>query len=105
MNPPSKSSTVPAGFVSPFADAVIFISSSYHFSTAFYSYHRYNTTGAGGYIFGALGSAFLAAFGLWCLLFGSGGHISKRTGADKRTSGFPFRNHEASKRKGRGKEL
>lgn len=84
---------------------MILISSCYHFSTAFYSYHRYNTTGTAGYVFGAVGSAFLAAFGLWCLMFGSGGHISKRTGADKRTSGFPFTNHEASKRKGKGKEL
>ncbi|ROV91776.1 hypothetical protein VSDG_06452 [Cytospora chrysosperma] len=95
----------PPDAVSPLANAVILISSSYHFSTAFYSYHRYNTTDSIGYVFGAFGSAFLAAFGLWCLLFGSGGHISKRTGADKRTSGFPFRNHEANKKKGKGKEL
>lgn len=42
----------------------------------------------------------LAAGGLLIILFGKGkGHISKRTGADKRTSGFPFRNAEADKRK------
>ncbi|KUI66417.1 hypothetical protein VM1G_01549 [Cytospora mali] len=95
----------PEDAISPYANAVVLISSFYHFFTAFYSYHRFNATDAGGYVFGALGSGLLAAFGLWCLLFGSGGHISKRTGADKRTSGFPFRNHEASKRKGKGKEL
>lgn len=48
----------------------------------------------------------MAVFGLWCLMFGGDkGHISKRTGADKRTSGFPFRNAEASKRKGNSKDL
>lgn len=39
------------------------------------------------------------------LLFGaSDGHISRKTGADKRTSGFPFKNKEADRRKG-GKGL
>jgi len=48
------------------------------------------------------GSSALAAFGLWCLMFaGDKGQRSKRTGADKRTSGFPFRNAEADKRKSR----
>lgn len=43
--------------------------------------------------------------GLWCLLFGDDkGHISKRTGADKRTSGWPFGNSVAAKRKGNGKQ-
>jgi hypothetical protein len=47
-------------------------------------------------------SSVLAAMGLWCLLFATqDGHISRRTGADKRTSGFPFKNVEADKRKGR----
>lgn len=41
----------------------------------------------------------MAAFGLWNVMFGSDkGHISKRSGADKRTSGFPFKNNEADKR-------
>lgn len=48
------------------------------------------------------GSSALAAFGLWCVMFaGDEGRRSKRTGVDKRTSGFPFRNAEADKRKGR----
>jgi len=42
---------------------------------------------------------------LWILLFANTkGHISKRTKADKRTSGYPFQNSEAEKRYG-GKEL
>jgi len=39
-------------------------------------------------------------------MFGSDpGHISKRTGADKRTSGWPFGNTIAAKRwKGKGRQ-
>ncbi|KAG8165294.1 hypothetical protein KVR01_005569 [Diaporthe batatas] len=91
----------PADAVSPFADAVILLSSLYHSSAAIFSYTRFNATNTGGFLFGAIGSGLMAAFGLWCLMFGSGSHISKRTGADKRTSGFPFKNSEASKRKGK----
>lgn len=51
---------------------------------------------------GTFGSVFLAAVALWCILFASSnGKISRKTGADKRTSGFPFKNSEADKRKGR----
>lgn len=99
----SDHTAAPADAISPFANAVILLSSIYHSSTAFYSYVRFNATNTGGFLIGAAGSGFLAAFGLWCLMFGAGSHISKRTGADKRTSGFPFKNREASKRK--GKEL
>ncbi|CAN8098736.1 unnamed protein product [Discula destructiva] len=88
--------------ISPYANAVILVSTLYHASQAFYSYTSFNYTSAGGYLFGAIGSVSLAAFGLWCLMFGGDkGRISKRTGADKRTSNFPFRNSEASKKKGK----
>jgi hypothetical protein len=43
--------------------------------------------------------------GLWCILFGGSSHISKRTGADKRTSGWPFGNIEADKKRVRKKKL
>lgn len=78
---------------------MILVSSLYHSTTAFYSYNKFNATGQTGFLFGAIGSSIFAAFGLWCIMFGSDSHISKRTGADKRTSGFPFGNREASKRK------
>jgi hypothetical protein len=49
---------------------------------------------------GAMGSGILTAMGLWCILFGnSAARISKRTGADKRTSGWPFGNVEADKKR------
>ena len=43
----------------------------------------------------------MAVIGLWCLMFASSsGRISRKTGADKRTSAFPFGNKEsASERK------
>ena len=75
----------------------------YHTSAAFYGYGRYSGTGQTGYVLGFLGSSVFAGFGLWVLMFGGNkGHISKRTGADKRTSGFPFKNAEADKRKTKG---
>ena len=44
--------------------------------------------------------------GLWCLLFASsGGRITRKTGADKRTSGFPFTNLEADKKKSGKKRI
>jgi len=51
---------------------------------------------------GTVFSGALAAVGLWCILFASSdGRISRKTGADKRTSGLPVKNAEADKRKGR----
>lgn len=99
----SEPFAAPTDAGSPYANAVVLLSTLYHFSTAFFSYTRYTESGIGGFALGIIGSGTLAAFGLWVLMFGSGGHISKRTGADKRTSGFPFSNHVANKRK--GKEL
>ncbi|CAK7223523.1 hypothetical protein SCUCBS95973_005208 [Sporothrix curviconia] len=87
---------------SPYAWAVLFLSTMYHGAAAFYSYGCYYyrvQTSVSAYAVGCAGSSALAAFGLWCLLFGGGSHISRRTGADKRTSGFPFTNSAAEKRK------
>lgn len=68
---------------------------TYHALTAFYLYANYTQTGITGYVLGALGSGALAGMGLWCAMFAGGSHISKRTGKDKRVSGFPFGNKEA----------
>lgn len=41
----------------------------------------------------------MAAVGFWVFMFGaSDGRISRKTGADKRMSGFPFKNKEADKK-------
>ena len=74
---------------------------TYHAASAFYGYHMYNGSDSQvGYLLGSLGSVALATFGLWILMFANDqGHISKRTGADKRTSGWPFKNAEADRKK------
>ena len=57
----------------------------------------------------ALGAAIsggLAVIGMWCLMFATDkGHISRRTGADKRTSGWPFKNEIAEQKKAGKKRL
>ncbi|KAI1074028.1 hypothetical protein F5B20DRAFT_564988 [Whalleya microplaca] len=91
----------PTDSPSPYTTPVLLLTALHHGSAAFYCWARYSGTAQTGYVLGFAGSAALASFGLWCLLFGGadGGHASRRTGADKRTSGFPFRNKEADKRK------
>jgi len=89
---------------SPYATPALAITTVYHSLTSFYCYMMWTQTDSMGFALGIVGSGGLAAMGLWVTMFGSGQHISKRTGADKRTSGFPFKNVEAEKRKG-GKGL
>ncbi|KAI0489634.1 hypothetical protein F4859DRAFT_159634 [Xylaria cf. heliscus] len=85
---------------SPYAAPVLLLTTLFHGASAFHNWARYGATDKAGYFLGFLGSAVLAAFGTWCLLFGGEkAHISRRTGADKRTSGFPFKNAEADRRK------
>lgn len=100
-SPVDSPSSSPA--TAPYASAAVFLSTMYHASAAFYSYgcyyyQFYDTIAA--YAVGCAGSTVLAALGLWCLLFGgnNSGHFSRRTGADKRTSGFPFTNQAAYKK-------
>ena len=92
----------------PYAVPVLTISCIYHAANAFFCYARYTGSGQASFSFGGIGSAFLASVGLWCILFASSsGRISKKTGADKRTSGFPFGNKEAAsaKKKQMGKAI
>ncbi|KAH8162002.1 hypothetical protein CIB48_g6245 [Xylaria polymorpha] len=85
---------------SPYAAPVLLLTTLFHGASAFHGWARYTATDRSGYFLGFLGSAILAAFGTWCLLFGGEkARISSRTGADKRTSGFPFKNVEADRRK------
>lgn len=106
---PLTSATISKEEGQPYASAVVLISMLYHAWSAFYAYIRYNSSyGQVGFLLGALGRGALATFGLWITLFADDkGHISRRTGADKRTSGFPFGNSEADKKRvpKMGKEL
>ncbi|KAF2401218.1 hypothetical protein EJ06DRAFT_581402 [Trichodelitschia bisporula] len=94
--------TDPTDPKAPYALPTLTITLMYHSAAAFYAYALWTSTGVWGYAFGVVGSTLLAAVGLWCVLFASSdGRISRKTGADKRTSGFPFKNKEAAKRKGK----
>ena len=74
----------------------------FHAAYAFYCYGMWTETGVTSFSLGCIGSGFLAAVAMWCVLFASSnGRISRKTGADKRTSGFPFKNSEAARRKAR----
>ena len=97
--------TAPTDAANPYANAAVLISSLYHASTAFYSYARYTRSAQFAHLLGCLGNSLLAAFGLWVLMFaGDTARISRKTGVDKGTSGWPFRNSEADKKK-KGKKL
>jgi len=86
----------------PYAVPTLTITTIYHSAAAFLTYARWNSTGSTAFMMGSLGSGVMAAVGLWCILFASSsGRISRKTGADKRTSGWPFGNKEADRRKGR----
>jgi hypothetical protein len=76
------------------------------------TFYLYTQVMSGGWSFaftaGLIGNAALFCFGTWTLLFGGdAARVSKTTGADKRTSGFPFGNSESArekKRESRGKK-
>lgn len=84
----------------PYAPATLIVTTVYHSSTAFYAYGHYLRTQQTSFMLGVIGSGAMAAMGIWCLLFGGqAARISKRTGADKRTSGWPFGNAEADRKR------
>ncbi|KAJ5217281.1 hypothetical protein N7468_010289 [Penicillium chermesinum] len=89
----------------PYAKPTLIITFFFHAVSAFYTYTRYVTGGHGVFAMAVGGNSLLASIALWCVLFAtSEGKISRRTGADKRTAGFPFSNSEAAK-KHAGKKL
>ncbi|CAG8978754.1 hypothetical protein HYALB_00012739 [Hymenoscyphus albidus] len=82
----------------PYAVPVLLISLLYHSTVAFYCYARYTTGGTFCFALGSVVSAALGSVALWCVMFASsGGRISRKTGADKRTSGWPFKNSESAR--------
>lgn len=89
----------------PYAQPTLTITFLYHALCGFYSYAMWTSTGVLAYSIGVACSSTLAALALWCILFATtDGRVSRKTRADKRTSGFPFKNVEADKRKA-GKRL
>ena len=93
----SDSATDKLEVSSPYTGAVINLTMLYHIAAALQSYTAYTRYGSASLCFSTLASCTLSAVGLWCIMFEGGGHVSRRTGRDKRTSGWPFRNKEATK--------
>ncbi|KAI0340087.1 hypothetical protein BDW22DRAFT_1360599 [Trametopsis cervina] len=64
------------------------------------SLSSYNTTSIGALAFLVfLGSAVIAGWGWWTIMFSGTSYISRKTGADKRTSAFLFGNKAAASSK------
>lgn len=83
----------------PYALPTLMVTSIFHGVSAFYAYTWYATSGQGSFAVAVAGYSVIAFIGLWCVLFASSeGKISRTTGADKRTTGFPFKNVEAAKK-------
>ncbi|EPS45127.1 hypothetical protein H072_915 [Dactylellina haptotyla CBS 200.50] len=90
----------------PYALPALVITAVYHTAVSFFCYTMWNETGNFGFGASTIVGAGLAGIGVWCVLFAaSDGKISRKTGADKRTSGFPFKNAEADKKKAGKKAL
>ncbi|SMR45034.1 unnamed protein product [Zymoseptoria tritici ST99CH_3D1] len=84
----------------PYAYPTLVVTTIYHALSAFYLYTQVNYGLTFAFGSGLVISSLLACLGLWVALFGTDkGRISKRTGADKRTSGFPFVNSESAREK------
>ena len=83
----------------PYALPTLMVTSIFHATSAFYAYTWYVSKGQAAFALAIAGYTIIASSGLWCVLFASShGKINRRTGADKRTAGFPFSNAEAAKK-------
>ncbi|EWC44956.1 hypothetical protein DRE_01015 [Drechslerella stenobrocha 248] len=90
----------------PYALPTLVVTGTYQSAVAFFCYMMWNETGNFGFGISTITSTSLAAMAVWCVLFAStDGRISRKTGADKRTSGFPFKNVEADKKRAGKKGL
>lgn len=79
---------------------------TYHGLTGIYQYVYWSQGGTASVGLGGLINGGLVVMGIWCMLFSTDkGHISKRTGADKRTSSLWFKNDVAEERKAGRKRL
>jgi len=70
---------------------VTLLTTLYHFATGFLQYGAYMTSGSTLIGMGMLGSGIMAAAGTFAVLFqGETVRVSRKTGRDKRVSGWPF---------------
>ena len=83
-----------------FAKPTLIVTTTYHALTSFYLYTQLTYTWNFAFTAGMLGSSALFCLGAWTILFaGEKGRTSKTTGADKRTSNYPFENKESAREK------
>ena len=95
---PPPADSAPTQYLLP----TLLLTTTFHTACAIYAYVRY-TSGGGqtAFALSLVGYGSLAAGGLWCLLFGVGAErVSRRTGRDKRVSGWPFGNVVAEEKRG-----
>ncbi|PWY80586.1 hypothetical protein BO70DRAFT_362533 [Aspergillus heteromorphus CBS 117.55] len=86
----------------PYAVPTLIVTTVFHGLSAGYAYAWWVDKGQVAFAVGMVVSGAIAFVGLWCALFAtSNGKISRKTGADKRTAGFPFANKEAAKKHGK----
>ncbi|KAF4332427.1 hypothetical protein FBEOM_13779 [Fusarium beomiforme] len=96
----SASKEAPEGVPSPYASAAVLVSTLHHATSAVYCYGRYSWTGETGFLLGCVGSAVLATFGLFCVMFaGDTAMTSRYHKFDQSTSGFPFKNSQSYRAK------
>ena len=82
----------------PYAYPTLIVTTTYHALTSFYLYTQLTYSWNFAFTAGLTGSGALFCLGMWVVLFGAEkGRISKKTGADKRTSNFPFVNTESAR--------
>lgn len=90
VQPSSLSSSDPRA---PYALPTLTISTIFQAASAIYCYVWWQKNGGLALVVGIAVNTIFASVGLWCILFASsGGKISRKTGADKRTSSYPFKN-------------
>ncbi|KAK3067788.1 hypothetical protein LTR53_015120 [Teratosphaeriaceae sp. CCFEE 6253] len=95
---PSAATTAVARKKNPYALPTAIVTTTYHALAAFYTYTNLTSSGwSFAFAAGLTCSAGLFFFGMWIILFGnSPARVSKSTGADKRTAGWPFGNSESA---------
>ena len=93
---------------SPYALPIVAVTTVYHAASLLYCYVGWlnQQSGEVGHLLGCIGYGALTAVGLWCMIFGGESRrLSKRTGADKRTTGYPFTNATAYDKKKDRKQI
>ncbi|KAM3418609.1 hypothetical protein BST61_g4586 [Cercospora zeina] len=100
VSPPSASSGDTTGGDNPYGYPTAVTATIYHGLSAFYLYTQITYGFSFGFGSGMLLSSALFCFGVFTCLFGNErSSVSKTTGADKRTSNFPFTNAESAREK------